>query len=69
MKNSNPKCKLCGIELDMRKGIAQNHRRCDTCYFEENRPAPIPDSQWHTAPDGSNCCCTAEDRQYGCGCH
>lgn len=24
--------------------------------------------QWHIAPDGSDCCCTAEDRQYGCGC-
>jgi hypothetical protein len=24
--------------------------------------------QWHTAPDGSPCCCTAEDRRYGCGC-
>jgi len=23
---------------------------------------------WHTAPDGTPCCCTAEDRQYGCGC-
>lgn len=24
--------------------------------------------QWHTAPDGSPCCCTVEDRRYGCGC-
>ncbi len=26
------------------------------------------DPEWHTAPDGTQCCCTAEDRQYGCGC-
>lgn len=25
-------------------------------------------ARWHIAPDGSNCCCTAEDRQYGLGC-
>ena len=26
------------------------------------------DNMWHTAPDGTECCCTAEDRRYGCGC-
>lgn len=24
--------------------------------------------EWHIAPDGRECCCTAEDRRYGCGC-
>lgn len=24
--------------------------------------------RWHAAPDGTECCCTAEDRRYGCGC-
>ncbi|MCC7314134.1 MAG: hypothetical protein IT419_04880 [Planctomycetes bacterium] len=23
---------------------------------------------WHEAPDGSPCCCTEDDRRYGCGC-
>ena len=27
-----------------------------------------PERAWHTAPDGTECCCTAEDRRYGCGC-
>jgi len=25
-------------------------------------------AKWHTAPDGTQCCCTAEDRKYGTGC-
>jgi hypothetical protein len=28
----------------------------------------LPAPKWHKAPDGSDCCCTAEDRQYGLGC-
>lgn len=27
-----------------------------------------PKKQWHAAPDGTPCCCTADDRRYGCGC-
>jgi hypothetical protein len=24
---------------------------------------------WHISPDGTPCCCTAQDRRYGTGCH
>ena len=24
--------------------------------------------EWHLAPDGTPCCCTAEERSRGCGC-
>lgn len=30
--------------------------------------ARTPEPNWHAAPDGSQCCCTSEDRRYGCGC-
>lgn len=27
------------------------------------------ETKWHVAPDGTPCCCTAEERRYGLGCH
>ena len=30
-----------------------------------HRPAPMPDGAWHTAPDGSDCCCNGD--RNGCG--
>jgi hypothetical protein len=24
---------------------------------------------WHKAPDGTDCCCTEEERRYGMGCY
>jgi len=27
-----------------------------------------PRRKWHTAPDGTSCCCTSEERKYGAGC-
>ncbi len=35
--------------------------------YTQNNP-PKSERRWHRAPDGSACCCTAEDRRYGCGC-
>lgn len=31
-------------------------------------PPQMKAIQWHMAPDGTECCCTAEARRYGCGC-
>lgn len=35
----------------------------------KTKPSPkTGERTWHTAPDGSECCCTAGERRYGCGC-
>ena len=36
--------------------------------FYGAQSARVVKNEWHIAPDGTDCCCTAEDRMYGCGC-
>ncbi|MCK9568549.1 hypothetical protein M0R72_06380 [Candidatus Pacearchaeota archaeon] len=49
---------VCGPLISRANSAVEYARACET---RETHP-------WHTAPDGTPCRCTAEDRRYGCGC-
>ncbi len=55
-----------GIERPTREQIYAELTRRDSEI--RARRAKQGGRDWHTAPDGSPCCCTAEDDRYGCGC-
>jgi hypothetical protein len=38
-----------------------------TIEFSRKR-AQQTEKTWHEAPNGEPCCCTPDDRRYGCGC-
>ena len=59
-------------EAEAEKRAAEQRAERSAAQEERQRAkalrAAAPGRQWHTSPDGTPCCCTAEDRRYGCGC-